>query len=244
MPRLWPPPGGAGTSWGPIPGSRATRAPPEPRGAQGQLPNSARRREASCGAPRPRCHFGPNLPPSASPHTLHSGPAAPTDPSHAANLLKDVLRSPNLHGAGGLRGVPAAQRGKEAAPAPDLPPRLPLVAQRARAVGPDAGTSRRGAPALSRPGLGPGLPRGATKPRPLAPGARRRSSGQRRERREAVVLRRRGRRPAPSRASGQADLWAALGPAQRAPGRPAHHHLASRGLLTAAQRMARTGLSP
>lgn len=46
-------------------------------------------------------------------------------PPHAPNLLKDVLRGPDLHGAGGLRAVPAAEGGREATLAPAPPPRHP-----------------------------------------------------------------------------------------------------------------------
>lgn len=133
---------------------------------------------------------GPTCPPSH-----HRCPAAAARQPRAPNVLKDVLRSPDLHGAGGLRGVRAAQRGKEATQAPAPPPRHP--------AGPAARTRlrarRRGRPdalarALSRPGFGPRLARGATKPRPLAPGApRRRSSG------GSICRRRRGRSAAQAR---------------------------------------------
>lgn len=104
---------------------------------------------------------------------------------------------------------------------PHLPPPRPLAtppaAQRARAVGPDAGDVPTHCPALSRPGFCASLARGATKPRPLAPGApRRRSSG------AGAELRRRGTRPAARPrpgVGGSADLWAELGRVQRVPGR-------------------------
>ena len=68
-------------------------------------------------------------------------PHAPRRPAPAPNVLKDVLRSPDLHDAGGPRGVRAAVGHREVKKPLLPPPRpsaAPAAAQCARAIGPDA----------------------------------------------------------------------------------------------------------